>query len=212
MAHTTGTTPSQACGCSYLLPHPHMRHDQAKKPALARAYREETLSQFLRRRGRRQAESRGSARQEEEGWRQRRAPQTSRGRRQAGAAAAVLHCQAGAAGLTGRRAVGRGTSADGGTRHPRHCTAVGSQSSLSASSPSSVAQVTSPYQHYIYLLMNLKILKQNASLALRELQCLYCATLIPVRSTTLDLAYSMCLLFPCLLFLAKICSWVDKLR
>ncbi|XP_039811680.1 uncharacterized protein LOC120674514 isoform X5 [Panicum virgatum] len=143
MAHTTGTTPSQACGCSYLLPHPHMRHDQAKKPALARAYREETLSQFLRRRGRRQAESRGSARQEEEGWRQRRAPQTSRGRRQAGAAAAVLHCQAGAAGLTGRRAVGRGTSADGGTRHPRHCTAVGSQSSLSASSPSSVAQLPS---------------------------------------------------------------------
>ena len=98
-------------------------HDQAASAMLAS--KPGTLPHFLRRRGRRQAEPRGSARQEEEGRRQRRAPQTSRGRRQAGAAAAVLHCQAGAAGLTGRRAVGRGTSADGGTRHARHCTAVG---------------------------------------------------------------------------------------
>ncbi|KAG2631714.1 hypothetical protein PVAP13_2NG043119 [Panicum virgatum] len=62
----------------------------------------------------------------------------------------------------------------------------GSQPSLSASSPSSVAAVG-----YSCLLMNLEILKQNASLALRELQCLYCATLVPVHSITLDLACSM---------------------
>ena len=45
------------------------------------------------------------------------AAQTSHGRRQAGAAVAMLHCQAGIAGLTGRRPLGRRQGHLGGQRH-----------------------------------------------------------------------------------------------
>ena len=51
--------PAAAPTCSLTLTRDTTRH---RKPALARAYREETLSQFLRRRGRRQAEPRGRRR------------------------------------------------------------------------------------------------------------------------------------------------------